>query len=163
MVFLKPYWWNKKNILLLILPRSGNRGLEIQYKGSVFWSIWHNRNCKDETGRRVVKWYGVWEKIPAPGATGPLWSCPEKGRQLSACQDREFQRKIKHKNFFREMSSLLKCPAKGQRGADVMCLFTNGSAPVSLSPVKWKQPRLWRQTDPSAGRPQPCDFTAVGL
>lgn len=37
----KQSWWNKKNILFLILPRSGNRGLEIQYKGSVFWSIWH--------------------------------------------------------------------------------------------------------------------------
>lgn len=78
---IKIFWSSSFRNLGIVVWKFNTKDLFSEASGTC-------RTCKDWRGKRRVKWFAVWEsQIPALGATGTLWSCPEKGRHVSAWID----------------------------------------------------------------------------
>lgn len=72
-------------ILVLILPWSGNCGLEIQYKGSVFCSIWHMQELQRVEGRGWCSAAcGKLESRLRGASIGTARSYPGKGKPVAS-------------------------------------------------------------------------------
>lgn len=114
------------------------------------------RACKDQRGRGAVKGSSIWEgPVPVSGATGPLRSCPEKGRQVSSWIDYVTSKeKENSESVFQGLCEY--CRAQQKTRLVLMAqpgFLDQGRDLVSRSPLQWKQPRPCSPPDSSVWAP----------